>query len=270
MEQYLIGLASQLVASVPNILAALVIFLLSLYLAKWLGNLLKKALLERRTAAGVAHLLSQTLRWTIITFGVISALQRFFDVTAFLAGLGILGFAVGFALQDVMKNFAAGIILLIQQPFAEGEVISVAGFDGTVMTINLRTTELKTLDGRIVLLPNADALSNAIVNYTRADRRRVELPIGVAYDSDAEKVRRIVLEVCPTVAGFVDDPAPLVVFHTFNESSIDLTAYFWVDMKVTNPLAAKDAALTKVKAVFEAQNVEIPYPIQTVLMHNSK
>jgi small conductance mechanosensitive channel len=97
-------------------------------------------------------------------------------VTAFLTWLGIIGFTVGFALQDVMKNFAAGIILLIQKPFSVGEVIGVNGFDGTVLEITLRTTEMKALDGRLVTMPNADVLSNPIINYTRADRRRWTCP----------------------------------------------------------------------------------------------
>src|SRR5438034_6833691 len=108
MEQYLTQMLDTVIKSIPNLLTALVIFLLSLYLARLTGNLLKKALIKRNTSPSVTHLLSQTLRWVIVIFGIISALQRFYDVTAFLAGLGIIGFTVGFALQDVMKNFAAG------------------------------------------------------------------------------------------------------------------------------------------------------------------
>ncbi len=102
-------------------------------------------------------------------------------MTAFLTGLGILGFTVGFALQDVMKNFAAGVLLLLQKPFRVGESISVAGFDGTVTAIDLRSTEIRTFDGRIVILPNADVLNHAIVNFTRSAHRRIELPVSVAY-----------------------------------------------------------------------------------------
>jgi len=263
MEQYLTQILDQLVESIPNFVTALVIFLLSLYLARLFGNLLRNALYKRNTSPGVTHLLSQTLRWIIITFGIISALQRFFDVTAFLAGLGILGFTVGFALQDVMKNFAAGIILLIQKPFREGDAITVADYDGTVIAIDLRTTEMKTFDGRIVILPNADVLAHAIVNYTRADRRRVELPIGVAYSSNPEQVRGIILDLISSVPGFVSEPVPQVAFHTFNDLSIGLTVYFWIDTQSTNPIVAKDVAITKIKEAFEKQNVKIPYLMQT-------
>jgi len=270
MQQYLTQILDQMVKSIPNFLTALAIFLLSLYLARLIGNLLKNALNKRNTSVGVTHILSQTLRWTIVTFGIISALQRFFDVTAFLAGLGIIGFTIGFALQDVMKNFAAGIILLIQKPFREGDAITVTDFDGTVLSIDLRTTEIKTFDGRIVILPNADVLSHAIVNYTRADRRRVEIPISVAYSSNPEQVRGIILELISSVPGFVSEPAPQVAFHTFNDLSMGLTVYFWIDTKLTNPVVARDVAITKIKAAFEKQNVKIPYVMPAAPVQSKK
>lgn len=270
MEEYLTQILERMIEFIPTILAALAILVASLYLAGGIAKLLRRALERREVATGTARLLSQIIRWTIITFGVIAALQRFFDVTAFLAGLGILGFTVGFALQDIMQNFAAGIILLVQQPFKVGDAISVADYDGTILAIDLRTTEMKTFDGRIVILPNADILSHAIVNYTRADRRRAELAVGVAYGSDPEKVRGLVLEAVCAVEGFVPEPAPLAVFHTFNDSSLDLTAYFWIDTKLTNPLIAKDSAFTKVNEAFAKAGVEIPFPIQTVLLHEEK
>ncbi len=264
MQQYLLLLFNSILFSIPNLFTALIILILSLYLARWLSDLLRKAMLRRKSSPGVTHLLAQTLRWTLITFGVIAALQRFFNVTAFLAGLGIIGFAVGFALQDVMKNFAAGIILLLQQPFREGDTISVLDYDGTVQTIDLRTTELKTLDGRIVILPNADVLSHAIVNYTRADRRRIDFPISVAVNSNPEHVRAIVLQAIKSLVGFVSDPAAQVVYNTFSNISIDLIVYFWIDTKLTNPLVARDAAVTKIKEAFEAEKIETPRPMQIV------
>lgn len=270
MQEFFTQMIDQIIKSIPNIITALLILIASLYLARAISKLLQRALERRNTSLGVTNLLSQTFRWTIITFGVITALQRFFNVTAFLAGLGIIGFTVGFALQDIMKNFVAGVILLIQRPFHVGDAISTTNYAGTILAIDLRTTEMKTFDGRIVILPNATILSSAIENYTRADRRRVELTVGVAYDSNAEQVRMLVLNVVQSVAGFVNEPAPVVFFHTFGGSSLDLTTYFWIDTKLTNPLIAKDAALMKVKADFEKAKVEIPYPIQTVLLHAEK
>ncbi len=266
MQTFLEQLAMQAISAIPILVSALVIFLASLYLAGLLGRLLKKVLERRRVAYGVAHLLTQMVYWTVITIGTVTALQRFFDVTAFLAGLGILGFTVGFALQDVMKNFAAGILLLLHRPFNVGEVVSVAGFDGTILAIDLRTTEMRTLNGRIVTLPNADILSSSIVNYTRAYRRRVDFTVDVSHDADPETVRRVVLEAVRSVPGFVSDPAPVAVFQAMAGPSVSLATFFWIDVSKTNPPEAKDAAIMRVKTGFQQSGIAIPIPAQTLYL----
>lgn len=262
MQEHFSTFVENFANSIPTILSAVLILVVSYYGGVLLSRLLRRVLERQNADAGVTHLLTKTLKWTIIILGVITALQKFFNVTAFLAGLGILGFTIGFALQNIMQNFVSGVILLVQRPFRVGNSVSIAGHDGTVLKIGLRTTEMKTLDGRIVFLPNADVLSQPIINYTRADMRRIELPVGVSYDSDPEMVRRIILGELKHVKGYVDVPEPFVVFHTFGASSIDLTVYFWEDTAIASPLAAKDEALTRIKKAFEKKNIEIPYPIQ--------
>ena len=270
MKEFFMQVAEELLKSVPNIIIALLILVLSFYLSKFLGRLLVRALEKQHAASGVSNLLSQLLRASIMALGIVAALQRFFNVTAFLTGLGIIGFTVGFALQNIMQNFASGIILLIQQPFKTGDNVGIAGYDGTVLSIGLRTTELKTFDGRIVFLPNGDVLSQPILNYTSSNRRRVELPIGVAYDSDTDLVRKTILEEVEKVPGYVNEPEPLVLFHTFGESSIDLDVYFWVDTAINSNITGKDIALSRIKRAFEKKKIEIPYPIRTVRMKQTQ
>lgn len=262
MQESFETLAENFANSIPNILSALLILVVSYYAGVFLSRLLQRVLQRQNAETGVIHLLTKTLKWTIIILGFITALQKFFNVTAFLTGLGIVGFTIGFALQNIMQNFVSGVILLVQQPFKVGHVVGIAGHDGTVLKIGLRTTEMKTLDGRIVFLPNADVLSQPIINYTRADLRRVELPIGVAYNSNPEIVRTTILNELKHVKGYVDAPEPLVLFHTFGASSIDLTVFFWEDTAIASPVAVKDEALTRIKAAFEKNKIEIPYPIQ--------
>ncbi len=268
MPEILSEFIDKLVTELPNIFTALLIFVGSLYLAKLLSNLLKRVLKRREADREVTMLLGTITRWSIIVAGLITALQRFFDVTAFLAGLGILGFTIGFALQNIMQNFVSGVILLIEQPFDVGDSVELNGYGGTVLNINLRTTEMRTFDGLIVMIPNADVLSNTITNYTRADRRRIELPVGVSYGSDPAIARQTVLESIKNVPGFLGDPEPVVVFHTFGGSSVDMSAYFWINTSMTNPFAAKDAALELIKAALEKQGIEIPFPITTVYIQS--
>lgn len=267
MENYIETFVENFINGIPNLLTALLIFIVGVYFGRVLGNLVRRVLMVRQAPEGVIHLLSQLTRWTIVVIAGITALQRFFDVTAFLAGLGILGFTVGFALQDVMKNFAAGIILLLQQPFHVGEAIGVKDYDGTVLEIDLRTTEMKTFDGRIVTLPNADVLANPIINYTRAERRRVELPVGISYGTDTEFARQTALEAIESVPGYVNEPAPLIGFSSFGDSSVELKILLWIDTTRTNPLVAKNDAMMRVKAAFDQKGIEIPFPIRTVYMH---
>lgn len=264
MQSYLDTFIDAFIRGIPNLLTALAIFIVSLYVARIVSNLLRRVLNRRKAPAGVTHLLAQLTLWTIIAAGTITALQRFFDVTAFLAGLGILGFTVGFALQDVMKNFASGIILLLQQPFHVGETIGVKGFDGIVLTIDMRSTEMRTTDGRIVILPNADVLANPIINYSRANHRRVDLVINLPHTCEPDTARQIFLDAIQTVDGFIDSPKPVVVLNNLTNSGMELNANFWIDITKNDPLQAKDVVLMKVKSALKAAGIEIPHPVQAV------
>lgn len=270
MQDYLSKLADKFLYSIPNLLVAILIVIVSYYAGLWFSRLLKRVLDRQNAEPGISHLLSKILQWTIISFGIIAALQRFFNVTAFLTGLGIIGFTVGFALQNIMQNFVSGVILLIQQPFKVGDNVGIAGFDGTVLKIGLRTTEMKTLDGRIVFLPNADVLSQPIINYTRADLRRVELNVSVSYDANTDDIRAIILDEIAGVPGFVKAPEPLVLFHTLGASSIDLTLFFWVDTKVKSNVEAKDIVLTRIKRAFASRKIDVAYPVQVQMVRSSE
>jgi small conductance mechanosensitive channel len=247
MQQFLQHWLNQILYGIPNLLTALLIFVVSLYAARLVMSLLRGFLQRRRMAPHMVDLLAHILYWSILLIGVIMTLQRFFDVTAFLAGLGIIGFTVGFALQDVMKNFAAGIILVLQQPFRVGEAISVAGFEGTILAIDLRATEMSTFDGRLVSIPNATILTNPIINYTRAPRRRVDITIPVASSEDLAGVRRVVLNAMQNAPGVVSDPAPMVGVEQITATSANLTGQFWVDISKSNPDVSRDAALTRIR-----------------------
>lgn len=264
MDNYWNQFIENFIKGIPNLLTALVIFVVSLYLARFLSNILRRLLRVRKAPEGVTHLLGQLTLWTIVLIGMLTALQRFFDVTAFLTGLGIVGFTIGFALQDVMKNFASGIILLLQQPFHVGESIELVGFEGTVLAIDLRTTEIRASDGRIVILPNASVLANPIVNYTRARQRRVDLSLSLSHGTDPNIARKIILEAIEEVEGFMGKPEPIIVFDNLTSSALILTVNFWIDALKTNPAQAKDTVLLKVKSAFNQQGIEIPHPVQAV------
>lgn len=215
-------LTMNFIAFLPKLVVALVIFVIGLVAAGVLSKTVRRALQQRNTDLELTILIGTLTRWTVIVlFTVLSLEQVDFDLSAFLAGLGIVGFTIGFAIQDVSKNFVAGLLILLQQPFDLGDAIEVGDYSGVVLEVNLRATEIRTFDGRFVTIPNADVFTSPIVNFSRASRRRVHLDIGVAYDSDLDQVTRISLEAIQELDGLLDDPEPQVVFHTFGELTID-------------------------------------------------
>ncbi|PWH13453.1 MAG: hypothetical protein DDG60_10265 [Anaerolineae bacterium] len=266
-ERLLLDWQAGLGVLLPKLGLALLIFLVSLYLSGLVSQLLLRLMVQRKVNSGAERLIAETARWSIIVYGTISALQQFTDVTAFLAGLGILGFTVGFALQDVMKNFAAGVLLLLQKPFRVGDSISVANFDGTVTAIDLRSTEIRTFDGRIVILPNADVLNHAIINFTRSVHRRIELPFSVAYGADLEQVQRLALQAVEQLPGLLTDLAPQVVVHSIGDAVVNLRVLYWVDTTKIALSAAQDAGLKRIKQVLEEHQIEMParaFLLQTI------
>jgi len=252
---------------VPKLIVSLIVFVLSLVTAGLLSQAIRKAMRSRDPE--LTLLIGHITRWSVIILGTVIALQQInFDVTAFLTGLGILGFTVGFAIQDVSKNLVAGVLLLLQQPFDIGDAIMVNSFAGTVMTIDLRATELRTFDGKSVLIPNADVFTSPIVNYSRTSNRRIALAVGVAYDSDLDFVRQTAIEAIINVPGILSDPPPNVIFDNLGPSSVDFTLYYWIDPGQTDILNAKSNGITIIKATFEKAKIEIPYPIQVIHLHS--
>lgn len=265
LSEGLQDLLARLMLFIPKLMVSLVVFVLTLAAAAFLSRLVRRTLEKRDASPELTLLLYKITRWTTIVLGCIVALQQVdFDVTAFLAGLGFLGFTLGFAIQDVSKNFVAGLLLLLQQPFNIGDAIRVGDLAGNVTTINLRATELRTSGGKRTLIPNADVFASPIVNYGHVSQRLIELNAGVSYDSDLDFVRETALEAIAGITGVHQDPAPSLVFNNLGPFTVDFTVYFWIDRTQTSTSQALDAGVRVIKTAFEEANIEMPFPTQVV------
>lgn len=258
-----------LVLSLPNIIAAVVIFLVMLVVAELASKSVRRASQRRGLRTEATLLLSRATRWSLVSIGVIWALQQVnFNVTGFVAALGILGFTIGFALQDISKNFVAGILLLWQQPFNIDDVISVAGYKGKVTDVSIRATEMRTFDGLQVLIPNAEVYTSPITNFTKAPVRRIELRIGVAYTTDLDKATSVALEAIRSLPAVLEDATmtPTVIFDNFGDSSVDFSLFYWINSSATEFATAQDQGVKAVKAAFARAGIEIPFPVRTMIM----
>jgi small conductance mechanosensitive channel len=258
-------LLSEFLLFLPKLLAALFIFLVGIYLANVVTGLVRKGLERRRVNPEVTKVITQVTRWALMLLVAVTALQQVdFNLTAFITGLGIIGFTIGFALKDISENFVAGMMLLLQRPFELGDVVEIEDFRGRVTDVSLRATEMQTLDGQNVILPNGLVYTSPIINYTRSPLSRIALDVGVGYDSDLEQVRQVAVETVSALPTVLDQPAPYVVFKSFGESSIDLTVFYWIDDRETPQFRASDLALPSLKEAFAREGIDIPYPIRTV------
>lgn len=258
----LASLWASILEFLPRLAVSFVILVLAWLLTVWATKGLHQALQRRGVDRELSLLLRLIARTGILALGVILALEQVAPgrFSSLIAGLGVVGLTIGFALQDVTKNLIAGILLLLQQPLQIGDSVEVADFTGVVTDISLRTTELRTHDGRYVLIPNANVFLSTVVNHSRSIERRIEISLGVAYDADLDKVARVAVEGIRRIPGVLENPAPQVAFSAFGWTTIQFTAYYWVDTRQTSTTEAQDSGVRMLKSAFEQAAIGTPFP----------
>jgi len=251
----------------PKLIAALVIFILTVILANIPAKAIRRLAGKKIDNEAVLKLIKQVSHWTVVIIGTLIALEQVdFNVTGFIAGLGIAGFTIGFALQDIARNFISGLILLYRQPFQIGDFIEVSGHMGTVQMINIRDTEIKTLDGDIVIIPNNRVFENPIINMTTERLRRRVVEIGLGYEEDVDKAMKVFLEAIRSVEGVEADPAPMINAMRMDDTALNLTAFYWVDQKANSPLTIHTEVLKAINSASFEHHINLPYPTQAVLL----
>ncbi|MDF1520827.1 MAG: mechanosensitive ion channel family protein [Brevefilum sp.] len=260
---------TSLVQLLPNLITAIVIFFVTILASDFLAKGVKRIAKKKIENHEMLHLIFLLTRWTVIIFGTIFALSQVnFDVTGFIAGLGVAGFTIGFALQDIAKNFISGLLLLSRQPFSIGDYVKVNDYNGNVKEINVRDTVVETLDGEIVIIPNQKVFENPIINYTQSRLRRRTVVIGLGYEEDVARATQIFLDVIKNVPGVESQPEPSIRAKELGDSALTLEALFWVDQQSNNLVGIHSDVVTAIKEASDKHNINLPYPVQTVLLQN--
>ena len=249
----------------PNLIAALITFIAGIVLSGVAARWVKRSARGRLRDPETLRLVSRMMRWAIVILGTVIALDQVnFDVTGFLAGLGVAGITIGFALQDIARNFVAGILLLVRQPFDIGDAVKVADYSGSVLDITTRDTVLKTWDGEMVIMPNIDVFSNPIINYSKLPYRRRTVMIGLGYGEDIDQAKALFLETIQGVGGVADDPPPEVLAEELGDSALTIAARFWVNQSTHNLFVVHSDVVQAITEAAEEAEIDLPYPIQTV------
>lgn len=187
------------------------------------------------------------------------------DTSALIAGLGVSGLVLGFALKDTLSNFASGMLLLLYQPFDVGHFVEIDGMTGTVQDLTLVSTILTTPDNKVISLPNSAVWGNAIINFSGSDRRRIDLVVGVAYDTDIDRARRIFSEILDENETVMDDPEPIVMMADLADSSVNFHVRGWVPTDDYFPVRSE--LLRQIKYRLDEAEIGIPFPQRELWMH---
>lgn len=251
-----------------NIVAAIITIIIGMFIARVVSNTINRVLQARSIDATVADFLSALVRYGIIAFTLIAALGRVGVQTAsVIAVLGAAGLAVGLALQGSLSNLAAGVLLVTFRPFKTGEFVDL-GVMGTVQNVQIFSTTLKTVDGKIVVIPNGKIIASNIVNFSREPIRRNEFIIGVAYDADVDQVIALFREVVEADERVLKEMGIQIGLNELAASSLNFVVRCW--SKSGDLQNVYWDLMKNFKRTLDANGIGIPYPQMDVHLHQVK
>ena len=246
-----------------QILAAIVILVVGLWLAKKIKACFVSALNKKEVDPTLIGFFSSTLHWGLVLFIVIAAIGKLgVQTTSFVAVIGAAGLAVGLALQGSLSNFASGVLLILFKPFKVGDFIKAGGEAGVVVEVGILTTEMKTPDNIKIILPNSAIMGGSITNVSAHPTRRVDMVVGVSYGDDLNKAKQIMEDLLAADERVLKDPAPTVAVSNLGDSSVDFVVRPWVNS--ADYWAVKFDFTQAVKEKFDAEGVSIPFPQRDV------
>jgi small-conductance mechanosensitive channel len=257
-----------LIVSLPNILVAISVLVLSWFVGRLLRRGIERILGRVSHNVTVTRLLASACFLVILATGLFVALgvlRLDKTVMSLLAGAGVAALVLGFAFQDIAANMMAGILLSVRHPFRPGHLCEILDQEGVIEEVDLRFTVMRTLQGQMVYLPNKEVLGHPIKNFTLTGKRRVDLDLGVSYRDDLPLARRLAAEAVADVDRR-DKSREVEVFCTaFGESAVRMVVRIWVDYERQRDfLEARSQAIERIKAAFDANGVTIPFPIRTL------
>lgn len=267
----LLDLLEGAIKIIPALIGAVIILFLTFYAVKG-GERVASRIGERAThSPSLQLLLVRAASITIWVMGILFACLIVFPglgLGDIIATLGLGSVAIGFAFQDIFKNFLAGILLLLQQPFRINDQVIINEYEGTIEGIDIRTTQLRTYQGELVILPNSTVFTNAVQVRTAYKYRRTDLGVGVDYNTSLPEASRILKETLRSVEGVLDDPELEIDLVNFGDSSIDFIVRYWTTPRQQNVRQVQTRAIMAIKKAFDEADINIPYPIRTLYYYD--
>ncbi|HVY85933.1 MAG TPA: mechanosensitive ion channel domain-containing protein [Caulobacterales bacterium] len=252
-----------LVGGAINVLIAAAILVFGMWVAVWASNTMRKLSRQHpRVDDTLAAFFAWIVRYGLMAFVIVAVLNRFgVATTSIVAVLGASALAIGLALQGTLSNVAAGVMLMLFRPYRLGDYVELAGKSGTVVDVNLFTTDLTTLDNVKIVLPNSLCWGAAMINYTAHPRRRIDLDFAVAYDTNLDKAIDVLKEAMRAEKRVLLEPPPVVYVKQLGDYAVLLTARAWAPTR--DYLSIRFALIKASKEALDANGIVIPFPTNT-------
>lgn len=258
-------LATGFAQRVPLFVLGLLVLVLALLATRLVMGGVERGMRRAKLDHTVERLVSNLLRVVLVGGAILLGLSvAGISVSALLAGVGLAGLALAFALQNILENFVAGILILMRRPFRRGDEIVTNDFEGTVLDIDLRVTRVRVFDGEEVLIPNATVFTEPITNLTRLGNRRTRVVVGIDYRDDHHAVEEVLLGAVRGVEEVMELPAPEVRLLELAESSLDFEVAYWTRPDMRTVRLARHHVLLACKSAVESAGMTIPWPIRTL------
>jgi small-conductance mechanosensitive channel len=198
----------------------------------------------------------------LVLFAVMVLRELGFSLSVLLGAAGVFSVAIGFAAQTSMSNLISGLFLLGERPFRVSDIIKVGDTTGEVVSIDLMSVNVRTFDNLSVRIPNEQMIKSEVTTLTKYPIRRYDMQVGVAYKEDIGRVREVLMDVADRNPLCLDEPAPLIIFQGYGDSSVNLQFSVWARRE--NYLDLRNGIAEEVKASFDAMGIEIPFPHRTL------
>lgn len=269
----LLGWMNYIVESLPNLILAALVLVIAFFLAKHISKITLKIIGNRVKQKSVSNIIARLITVAVVMFGIFLALgilNLSQTLTTLITGAGVLGLVIGLALQGTLSNIISGIVISFRDKIRLGNWVETNGFKGEIVDINLKNLTLKESDNNLVMIPNKNILDNPMKNYSLTPYIRVDLSCGVGYKSDLEFVEKLTKETLAKTFEKIDDTKPVEFFYTeFGDSSINFRCRFWIEgTKSVHKLNATNKAIIAIKKAFDAEGINIPFPIRTLQFDN--
>jgi small conductance mechanosensitive channel len=267
VNQSLLNLVGRTVEILPALIAAILVLSITRYSVKPVTKIVRASATRLTRSISLELLLVQMASVSVWVLGILIACTLVFPSLRLGDIVGLLGLssvAIGFAFQDIFKNFLAGILLLINEPFRVNDQIIVNDFEGTVESITLRSTQIRTYQGERVVIPNAIVFTSPVHVLTHYPARRTDLKIGLDYNTPLPKARQILLTAATSVESVLSSPPVEIDVVGFGDSTIDFFVRYWTLPQMASVRQAKSQMVVALKQACDDAGLNIPYPIRTV------